>query len=79
LQKNHRVNSRGYQTIYRGPGFLLPAIRSTGDPREDRRGGEMAGEGEKGGWQGAESYNRKKAWSSITHLILLGINPLRFL
>jgi hypothetical protein len=87
---------REYWVIYRGPGFLavvwfgslptpFPLLsvyklvrRRTGRLR--KRDKLLTGEGRKGG--GPESYDRKKAWSSINHSILSGLayynyNPRR--
>ncbi len=49
----------------------LPSVNWTGDIQEGRprKRDKLLREGE-GGWCGAESYDRKKAWTSINHSIL---------
>ncbi len=76
--------AREFWMIYRGPGYL--AVLWFDSPRLEldwphtgslRRGGNLlTGGGGEGGGREAESYDRKKAWSSINHSILSGSNPL---
>ncbi len=78
------ARTRKYWMIYRGPGFLaviwfgsspnpfspFPSVSSTGDTQEDEKERQVVdgrGGGQGRGW--AESYDHKKAWSSMNHSI----------
>ena len=77
---NSQNTYRKYWMVYRGPGFLavvwvgpstLPSVSSTRKTLKERQ--VVKGEGGEGGGRGAESYDRKKAWSSINLLILTDV------
>jgi hypothetical protein len=54
---------------------LILSVSSTEDsPTTEKKGNLLTGEEGKRGWarRAAESYDRKKAWSSINHSVLSG-------
>ncbi len=85
--------AREYWMFYRGPGFfsrsydmVLPILPLSPVSKLDRlhigrlrkRDNKPTEEGWGGGYRGAKSYDRKKAWCSINLLILSGrANPVR--
>ncbi len=84
LRRRKTLLGREYWIIYRGPDFLAsawfgfsltpspppsPVISSIGDTYMKTR---QLVDGREGGRRGAESYDRKEAWSSINHSILSG-------
>ncbi len=65
--------SNNFINLAPSPPGPSPLVSSTGDTQEDwKRETTCSRERGEGGGRGAESYDRKKAWSSINHSMLSG-------